>query len=236
MDQEEAAVTTSTSTTTTTTTTTTTAKLYPVRGILQLLQPYYHPDLSIDVYEHNVQFLQDTQTQLMRRKRVQLDRSSETPTKSSQQQSFVHLIQQHRLVGFFVVQGLRGGGSYFSPHEVSLRRILATDYWEHMTIFLVNCNETSTDQLSSVFLAGSGFAHLPHHPILHTLLNITQIPTLVVVDTTTGRPLSQDAILALEWNDPHYVLDAWKRGQSGLTGFQQGLALATWQSQACSIS
>ena len=118
-----------------------------------------------------------------------------------------------------------------------------------MTVFVVNLNydrQTETgsdgqdifsqnDNLWSHFGRGTGFTSLPTSSVLMTLLNITQVPTLVVIDTSTGRPISSDAVLALEWNDPHDVLQAWHTGSSGLNCWQKLLALATFQSDDCTI-
>jgi hypothetical protein len=43
-----------------------------------------------------------------------------------------------------------------------------------------------------------------------SLLNVTQLPTIVIIDSNTGRPLFRDSALAIEWNDPHDCLNAWQ--------------------------
>jgi hypothetical protein len=86
----------------------------------------------------------------------------------------------------------------------------------------------------SSFMHGTGFAALGSTPVLMSLLNVTQVPTIVIIDSDTGRPLSRDSALAIEWNDPHDCLNAWQAGGSGLTACQKGFSLATFQSD-CAI-
>ena len=95
----------------------------------------------------------------------------------------------------------------------------------------------------SILGAGTGFVGMEYDPTILTILNITQLPTLVVIDTITGRPLSSSgrhnhhrAMAAIEYNDPDIVIEAWKRGQSGLTCCQSIWTTATCQDLACTIS
>jgi hypothetical protein len=67
-------------------------------------------------------------------------------------------------------------------------------------------------------------------------LNVTQVPSLVIIDSTTGRPLSTDAALAIEWNEPHRVINAWQRKSSGLSLSQKMFSVLTLQSDTCTIS
>ena len=94
--------------------------------------------------------------------------------------------------------------------------------------------------LFSHFGTGTGFTYIRLQPtsslsIAMALLNVTQVPTIIVFDTSTGRPISSDAKLALEWNEPHDVLQSWHVGHSGLTTCQKLLAVATCQSGDCTI-
>jgi hypothetical protein len=62
-----------------------------------------------------------------------------------------------------------------------------------------------------------------------SLLNVTQVPTIVIIDSDTGRPVSRESALAIEWNDPHDRFNdnkkdgfnAWQAGGSGLTAWQK---------------
>jgi hypothetical protein len=84
------------------------------------------------------------------------------------------------------------------------------------------------------FMHGTGFAAHGSTPILMSLLNMTQVPTIVIIDSDTGRSRSRDSALAIEWNDPHDCLNAWQAGGSGLTVWQKVFSLATFQSD-CTI-
>jgi hypothetical protein len=98
-----------------------------------------------------------------------------------------------------------------------------------MTILIVSLNNDDGGT-ENMFCHGTGFASLPSSSIIMALFNVTQVPTILVVDTDTGRLLPSDAGLAMEWNDPHYVLNAWQRGSSGLTVGQKVLAVMSFQS------
>jgi hypothetical protein len=98
-----------------------------------------------------------------------------------------------------------------------------------MTTFVVSLNDNGEER-DTLFCQGTGFSSFPSSSILMMLFNITQVPTIVIVDTTTGRAKSPDAGLAMEWNDPHYVINAWQRGNSGLSLSQKALSVITCQS------
>jgi hypothetical protein len=197
-----------------------TTPLPRLRGVLKMMASHC-PDV-LSVFGYDAEILDETQTILQsRRKRRAV---SEHPP--SRRISFEHLIGLHRYVCFFIVQG---SGTYYSSHSLALRQRLAAQYHDSMTTFVVS---TGTTQMDTVFCRGTGFASLPSSPILLTLLNIFQVPTIVVVDTTTGRPISSDAGLAMEWNDAHGVINAWQRGSSGLTLRQKSLAILTCQSSS----
>jgi hypothetical protein len=71
-------------------------------------------------------------------------------------------------------------------------------------------------------MPGTGFAALGSTPVLMSLLNVTQVPTIVIMDSDTDRPLSRESALAIEWNDPHDCFNkdgfnAWQAGGSGMT-------------------
>lgn len=176
-----------------------------------------------------------------------------TSKSSTSPSSFVELVGLHKFVCFLIIQD---DGLYQSNHVLTLRRRLATGYHDCMTVFVVPLNSTragakstSTSSASSnilledpnendvpsssLFAVGTGFTLLPPSAVLRTVLNVTQVPTVVIIDTSTGRPLSLNAILALEWNAPHEVLQAWHTGHSGLTTLQLVGAIATCQSQEC---
>jgi hypothetical protein len=79
------------------------------------------------------------------------------------------------------------------------------------------------------FFHGTGFAVFPseQNDIVWNMLNISQLPSVIVNDTTTGRIVSADALLAIERNDPHFVINSWQQGKSGLSCLQRLLAAAT---------
>ena len=226
-----------------------------LRGVLKLLMPHCDNKALVPYPYDECRLLESQALLQARRKRRLLSNpttEAETSLANSQVRlspdstSFVELVQRHRFVSFFVIQE---GPLYYSKHVLALRKRLALNYNDCMTVFVVNLNydrQTETgsdgqdifsqnDNLWSHFGRGTGFTSLPTSSVLMTLLNITQVPTLVVIDTSTGRPISSDAVLALEWNDPHDVLQAWHTGYSGLNCWQKLLALATFQSDDCTI-
>jgi hypothetical protein len=171
--------------------------------------------------------------------------------RSSSPKSFVELVGLHKFVCFFIIQD---DGNYQSNHVLTLRQRLATGYHDCMTVFVVPLNSTSTMSTTSVsrssrsslledpnddavpsslFAVGTGFTLLPPSALLRTVLNVTQVPTVIILDTSTGRPLSPNASLALQWNAPHEVLQAWHTGHSGLTTLQLIGAIVTCQGQEC---
>ena len=65
-------------------------------------------------------------------------------------------------------------------------------------------------------------------PTVLRLLNVTQIPSLCLIDST-GRP-RREIESAIEWNEdenPQTVIDRWREGGSGLTISQQLLVGAS---------
>ena len=177
--------------------------------------------------------LQESQTRLERRKKKPINLG----TTSSIPKSYIDLLEQHRFVCFFMVQG-GGKGNYYSTHTLALRKQLALKFHNHMTIFVVFCGQQDS-QAESSFCQGTGFVSFPSSSTLMSILNVTQVPSLAILDTTNGRPISSDAGLALEWNsnkgDPQELLDAWEQQQSGLSATQKAFSVVTLQSN-CTIS
>jgi hypothetical protein len=191
--------------------------------ILRMIEPHY-PD-ALPVFEYNEQLLSETQITLRNRRKRRVE-SMHPPS-----HSFTDLVRRHRFVCFFVVQP--GSGSYYSSHDLLLRKRLATGFHDSMTLFVVSLSDQYLPEESS-FMHGTGFAALGSTPVLMSLLNVTQVPTIVIIDSNTGRPVSRDSALAMEWNDPHDCLNAWQAGGSGLTACQKVFSLATFQSE-CTI-
>jgi hypothetical protein len=199
------------------TTTTTHQRRSPLKGVLRMLEPQYPDPLSSYSYDET-QLMESHALLQNRRKR---SRPSDLYSSSyATSTSFPDLIQQHRFVGVFFTQG----GPYFSPHELSLRKILTSGYHDSMTLFVVFLG----GQQDGTFLFGSGFSNLPPSSILTTVLNVTKLPTLVVIDSETGRPISQDESLAVKWNEPRDVLASWEEGRSGLSLLQKAFALLSF--------
>lgn len=93
---------------------------------------------------------------------------------------------------------------------------------------------------TDLFCHGTGFALLAINDtsLLLSMLNVTQVPSVVVVDTVTGRKLGDNALLAMEHHrdDPERALQAWERGHSGLSCCRTAIATATCQtSSSCAI-
>ena len=97
---------------------------------------------------------------------------------------------------------------------------------------------TSDDITSSSesFLQATGFCTCPFTPSLQTILNITHVPSLVVLCNGKKIPTSVHEELALEWNNDDFekILQAWKQGQSALSMCQQLQASLMFPS--CTIS
>lgn len=180
-----------------------------------------HCPNELPVFCYNNDLLEETQTVLQKRRKRRI---SEHPP--SDMATFQELVCLHRYVCFFVIQGSR---SYYSAHSLSLRKRLATDYHDSMTTFIVSLNERE-EETENTFYQGTGFSSFPSSSVLMTILNVTKVPTIVIVDTATGFPVSPDAGLAMEWNDAHYVLNAWQRKSSGLSWVQKLLAVVSCQS------
>jgi len=94
-----------------------------------------------------------------------------------------------------------------------------------------NGNDDDSPPHHHPFCIGTGFGLLPLSSTTTStalaLLNVTKIPSLIIVDAKSGRIVSRDAILAVERNDSHGVVNRWQAGKSGLTLFQQLVAAAT---------
>ena len=165
-----------------------------LKVILRMIQPHY-PD-SLPVFDYNEQLLSETQITLKNRRKR---RAESRMSPSSHDSSFTDLTRRHRFVCFFVVQPA-GSGSYYSSHDILLRKRLATGFHDSMTLFAVSLGDHHhhlPQESSSSFLHGTGFAALPSTPVLMSLLNVTQVPTIVIIDSNTGRPISQDSALTL---------------------------------------
>jgi hypothetical protein len=309
------------SSTTTTTTTTPSTKL---RGLLKLLKGQIcNPnttrsatDDTVSVFSYDADVLLETHKEFKKRRK----RSSELPQHSSSLppslSSFEDVIGRHRFVCFFVIQGRsrrRGRGrkknsatscysSYYCTHTLNLRKVIATEYHDVMSTFVIdigstfssssnNNNNKNVDNCASVdynndpllplsgngddneedgrqdnigvvlygdeepiindrreedeedfsstndnFCAGTGFTIFPSTVSTSTILailNVSKIPSVVVIDTTTGRIVSRDAILAIEKNNSHTVINRWQSGKSGLSLGQSICAAVTCQSDAC---
>jgi hypothetical protein len=181
------------------------------------------PSSQLPIFEYNPEGLESSHRTLRSRRKQRI--TEHVPP--CQMSSFENLVNLHRYVCFFVVQG---SGSCYSKQSLSLRKRLATHYHDSMTTFVVSINSDVGEEADTLFCRGTGFASLPSSAILRAILNITQVPTIVVVDTSTGRSISPDAGLAMEWNEPHFVINAWQRGKSGLSCSQKALAVMTFQS------
>eukprot|EP00980_Cylindrotheca_fusiformis_P012281 scaffold3001_cov122-Cylindrotheca_fusiformis.AAC.6 len=141
------------------------------------------------------------------------------------------LERRRRKVDFNGSNYSEGSGKYHSSHALTLRLRLANEFHDSMSTFLV-CLNSDTDKL---FCQGTGFATFPASSVILTMLNVSKVPAIVVVDSTTGRPLSADAALAVEWNEPQDVINAWEAGKSGLSASQKTFSTLTFQGD-CAIS
>ena len=200
-----------------------------LKGILRLISSQY-PD-PIPTYEHDATMLAESQT-IMQNRRRKRPNSTLLP---NQMATFEELVNRHRYACFFFIQG--NPSRFYSSHCLKLRKRLSEDYHDVMATFLVTVggNAASTDATGDVFCQGTGFSSLPSTPILLSLLNINQVPVAVVLEKATGHKISRDAMLAMEWNNPQSVINAWQRGKSGLDCTQKALAVASMQSD-CTLS
>lgn len=191
-----------------------------LKGYLRMIQA----EEPLSFYPFDGDKLQETQTRLERRKK-----SNDSNSFASIPKSFIDVLADHRFVCFFIVQGNK---NFHSNHALTLRKRLALKFHDRITTLVVFCGDSEGQPL---FCRGTGFASFPFSATLMSVLNIVHVPSLVVLDTQTGRPIHSDAALAMEWNDPHAVLDAWEQEQSGLSSSQKVVSVLTLQSN-CIIS
>lgn len=222
-----------------------------LKGILRMIANHMGEEVDpCEIYEHDLEVLAKTTISLKNRRQRQ--RQPNSNSWSPRQSSFADVIARHKFVAFLMVQG--NPAHYYSKHTLSLRERLGRDYYDVITTFVIplglddgstSSSTTPQDPLlipttTGLFADGTGFAALPASALtktgslLLTLLNVDQVPSVVVLDATTGQRLSKDASLAIEWNDPHSVINAWQTGESGLTTSQKALAVASMQSD-CTI-
>jgi hypothetical protein len=305
--------------------TTTTTPSTKLRGLLKLLKGQIcnpnsthstssTPNDTVSVYSYEEDTLLETHKEFQkRRKRSELLlQHSSSPSLSS----FEEVICRHRFVCFFVIQGRsrrRGRGrkksttsssSYYCTHTLNLRKVIAAEYHDVMSTFVIDIGSTfssnnnsnsnsnsNVDTCVSVdynkdpllplagdgddkedghrqnnngevlygdeetiindrheeeeedlscssnnnnFCSGTGFTVFPSTVSISTILailNVSKIPSVVVIDTTTGRIVSRDAILAIEKNNSHTVINRWQSGKSGLSFSQSICAAVTCQSE-----
>jgi hypothetical protein len=168
--------------------------------------------------------------------------------------------RDHRFVCFLVVQ-YAANALCHSQHSLAIRKLLALAYQDLLTTVVImvgrpaqgQAQETSAlltrsgDSLDeeggaggisdvlddNIFCHGTGFSLLcmDHTSVLLSMLNVTQVPSVVVLDTVTGRQLGDTALLAMEHhaNNPHQVIQAWEQGKSGLSCCSKFLAMVTCQ-------
>jgi hypothetical protein len=202
-----------------------------LKGLLRLLSSQCQEEVR--AFEYDPMALTDSHAVLQNRRRRRP--YSSTQLLLSQTSSFEELVNRHRYVCFFVIQG--NASNFYSKHCLMLRKRLAEDYHDVMTTFLIAPGDRSAtggqESHDNLFCKGSGFATLPASAVLLSMININQVPAIVILDTSTGQRISRDAMLAMEWNDPHSVINAWQRGKSGLDCTQKILAVASFQSDCC---
>uniref|UniRef100_A0A7S0F6N2 Uncharacterized protein n=1 Tax=Craspedostauros australis TaxID=1486917 RepID=A0A7S0F6N2_9STRA len=131
-------------------------------------------------------------------------------------------------VAVILVQNAKGGGLRSSAAQNSSNTSNSNDMENNSGAGSAAANLSPE---ARAYRNGTGFAVMRSSNILYTLLNVTYIPMIVVVDMRTGRPCSKDAGLALEWNTAGDVVRAWEKGRSGLTMAQKFLAVCTFQSE-----
>jgi hypothetical protein len=251
-----------------------TQKSRPLCGLLKLLQgqitdatttPHNNADdAHVNAYRYHGLTLRESQKMLQKRKRSTRRKIHDeegggiglpTILHSKYSTTFESAVKRHKFVAFFVVQGFQnvGGSICYSKHTLDLRTILATDYHDVMTTFVLDLGDTSggtnghellllgggyCDEESGATMAarsgggdeshpfcnGTGFGLFPTTTSASTvlaLLNVSKIPSVVVLDASSGRVVSRDAILSIERNDSHTVVNRWQAGKSGLSMVQQ---------------
>ena len=223
-------------------------------------------EASVSVYRYHGETLRESQKELQKKKRTTRKANSNNNhfvaatdgitlliPHSKHSKAFDSVVRRHKFVAFFVVQGFRNssGNSCYSTHTLNLRKILATDYHDVMTTFVLDLGGSDTrnssmddeetggilgtpsDQSSlssSAFCNGTGFCLFPTSGRVSTklaLLNISKIPAVVVLDSFTGKVVAKDAILSIEHNNSHTVVNRWQAGKSGLSFLQQWGSIAT---------
>ena len=250
----------------------------PLRGLLKLLEGQIASPLlesananatnetetNVDCYRYHGPTLRESQKELQKRKRTSRKNKNAAEEEadfplllqhSKHSTNFDTAVRRHKFVAFFVVQGIQnvGGNPCYLAHTLNLRTILATDYHDVMTTFVLDLggsgsgnisgsnamsmlpfgdgDEEAGEPQSDPFCKGTGFCLFPTTPFSVSttlaLLNISKIPSVVVLDSFTGRVVSSDAIISIERNDSHTVVNRWQSGRSGLSLWQQIGAVAT---------
>jgi hypothetical protein len=210
-------------------------------------------DTKLPLFEYDVELLQDTQSMFQKRRgRMNHQSQQDNGTRIPQYNlSYQELIARHRFVCFFIIQG--NDSNRYSKHTLRLRKLLSNGYHDSITTFLVpvggntmvlsssykdnhgDNNNTDDDIEESsnnfLFCHGTGFVLFSQTSYLITMLNTSQLPSVIIIDSTTGRIVSQqDALLAMEWNDSHTVINSWQQGKSGLSCLQKLFAIVTCES------
>jgi hypothetical protein len=264
----------------------------PLRGLLKLLEGQIAPPLlesananainergttNVDCYRYHGPTLRESQKELQKRKRTSRKNKNAAEVEadvplllqhSKHSTNFHTAVRRHKFVAFFVVQGIQnvGGNPCYSAHTLNLRTILATDYHDVMTTFVLDLggngsgsiggsnamlpfgdcddeedggavaaardnDDNNAEPQSHPFSKGTGFCLFPTTPFSVSttlaLLNVSKIPSMVVLDSFTGKVVSRDAIISIERNDSHTVVNRWQSGRSGLSLWQQMGAVAT---------
>ena len=168
-----------------------------LRGRLKMIASSQNFSLELERFPFDESLMKDGDMALRNRRKRRIFHGNRGDA-SATTVSFESIVSEHRYVCFIVVQSSQD--SYYSKHTLDLRRRLAEHYQDSVTIIAVfvqggptsNASENDCLRDDTIFCQGTGFAALSsaNAPLLLTLLNVSEVPTMVVFDTSSGLPLS----------------------------------------------
>ena len=179
------------------------------------------------VFPHNSQEVNAKSTTVRNRRRRQQQQRISAADLNSQKQSLEKFLGECSLVVLFFLDEAQSHcirlRDALLQHEIQQRQ--QKEAQQEDLIRVVCVSPKSLESIDTAILQHTGFGLTRPTAALNAILNISHVPTLVVL--RDGRKISKSCEeLTLEWNTVQENLDAWKEGRSGLTMAQQVQSLA----------
>lgn len=122
-----------------------------------------------------------------------------------------------KIVGLYFSAGWCPPCRKFSPELAAFR----TNHQDDLTVCFVSCDNSETEMKQ--FVAGKGFLTVPFYSDarrdLQARLGVSMLPTLVIVDGTSGKVLTHWGRAAIVRN-PNGCIESWKAGGHGCSWMQ----------------